>query len=53
MLSNAGPNGAHLRVQPPTFAFRDKDITFALKYENTCNPILRAAARSVIEETEK
>lgn len=49
----AGPNSANREYSTPRFTFKDADIRLALKHENTCSPVLRAAARSVIEETQK
>jgi hypothetical protein len=33
----------------PPLMFPDEDVLFALTYENACNPVLRASARSIIE----
>lgn len=32
--------------------FDDEAVLLALSYENACNPVLRASARSIIEESE-
>jgi hypothetical protein len=32
------------------FNFADEDIVLAMKFENACNPVLRATARSILED---
>lgn len=32
-------------------AFDDEDLKLALEFENACSPILRASARSIIQDT--
>lgn len=38
-------------LPPPTFESRV--VSLALDFEDTCNPVLRASARSIIEDTEE
>ena len=34
-------------------AFGDEAVLLALRFENACSPVLRAAARSILEDTEE
>lgn len=36
-----------------SFEFNEENVLLALDFETACSPVLRAAARSIIEDTEE
>lgn len=51
--SNSEEEASNIDAKGSSFEFNDEDVLLAFDFENACSPVLRAAARSIIEDMQE